>query len=88
MKINKICLSLFIALGYIATSSAEPETYFDPEFLELPNKESVDLGQFERNEQLPGQYYVDIYINKSLIGSKVSRFRLMLKRARTVPDAQ
>ncbi|UBX50598.1 fimbrial biogenesis outer membrane usher protein [Providencia alcalifaciens] len=74
MKINNICLSLFIALGYIATSSAEPETYFDPEFLELPNKESVNLEQFERNEQLPGQYYVDIYINKSLIGSKNIRF--------------
>ncbi|HHR6130548.1 TPA: fimbria/pilus outer membrane usher protein [Providencia alcalifaciens] len=74
MKINNICLSLFIALGYIATSSAEPETYFDPEFLELPNKESVNLEQFERNEQLPGQYYVDIYINKSLIGSKHINF--------------
>lgn len=74
MKINKICLSLFLSLGYIATSSAETDTYFDPEFLELPNKESVDLEQFERNEQLPGQYYVDIYINKSLIGSKSVSF--------------
>ncbi|MTB65509.1 fimbria/pilus outer membrane usher protein [Providencia sp. wls1943] len=80
MKINKICLSLFIALGYIATSSAEPETYFDPEFLELPNKESVDLSQFERNEQLPGQYYVDIYINKSLIGSKSVTFSTNAKK--------
>ena len=70
MKINKICLSLLLSLGYITISFSEPETYFDPEFLELPNKDTIDLSQFERNEQLPGQYYVDIYINNSLIGSR------------------
>ncbi|WP_265524894.1 hypothetical protein, partial [Providencia rustigianii] len=64
MKINKICFSLFLSLGYITSLHAEDRIqagnniYFDPDFLELPNKDVVDLSQFENNEQLAGQYYV------------------------------
>ncbi|MEQ5113107.1 fimbria/pilus outer membrane usher protein [Providencia vermicola] len=83
MKINKICLSLFIYLGYTAplyaenptnNNTAEGKTYFDPDFLELPNKEAVDLSQFENNQQLAGSYYVDIYVNTNLIGAKSLKF--------------
>ena len=88
MKINKICLSLFIYLGYVIPLYAEnstaeshvPEnnndgsTYFDTDFLELPNKETIDISQFENNEQLAGNYYVDIYINTNLIGAKNLKF--------------
>ncbi|MFV8074990.1 FimD/PapC N-terminal domain-containing protein, partial [Enterobacter cloacae complex sp.6730661] len=48
--------------------------YFDPDFLELPNKDAVDLSQFENNEQLAGSYYVDIYVNTNLIGAKKLNF--------------
>lgn len=83
MKINKICLSLFIYLGYTVPLYAENSTdnnvveggmYFDPDFLELPNKEAVDLSQFENNQQLAGSYYVDIYVNTNLIGAKNLKF--------------
>lgn len=83
MKINKICLSLFIYLGYTVplyaenstnNNMAEGKTYFDPDFLELPNKEAVDLSQFENNQQLAGNYYVDIYVNTNLIGAKSLKF--------------
>ena len=88
MKINKICLSLFSYLGYIvplyaenptegnniSKNKAESNAYFDPDFLELPNKDTVDLSQFENNEQLAGSYYVDIYINTNLIGAKSLKF--------------
>lgn len=74
MKINKICIGLFLYLGYTTALHAETETYFDPDFLELQNKESIDFSQFENNEQLAGQYYVDIYINGNLIGAKNLRF--------------
>lgn len=83
MKINKICLSLFIYLGYTVPLYAENSTdnnstgggaYFDPDFLELPNKDAVDLSQFENNEQLAGSYYVDIYVNTNLIGAKNLKF--------------
>ncbi|MGJ3354851.1 fimbria/pilus outer membrane usher protein [Providencia sp. Je.9.19] len=83
MKTNKICLSLLLYLGYTASTYAEnlpinnkmeSNTYFDPDFLELPNKDSVDLSQFENNEQLPGNYYVDIYINTNLIGATNLKF--------------
>jgi outer membrane usher protein len=78
MKINKICLSLFIYLGYTVPLYAENSTgnnsveegaYFDPDFLELPNKDAVDLSQFENNQQFAGSYYVDIYVNTNLIGA-------------------
>ncbi len=75
MKINKICFSLFLYLGYTTSLYAENDKiYFDPDFLELPNKEAVDLSQFENNEQLAGQYYVDIYVNSNLIGAKNIKF--------------
>ncbi|MBP6121593.1 fimbria/pilus outer membrane usher protein [Providencia sp.] len=76
MKINKICFSLFLYLGYTTSLYAENDNniYFDPDFLELPNKEAVDLSQFENNEQLAGQYYVDIYVNSNLIGAKNIKF--------------
>lgn len=74
MRINKICIGLFLYLGYITVVHAEKEVYFDPDFLELPNKGSVDLSQFENNQQIAGHYYVDIYINNNLIGAKSLRF--------------
>ncbi|MEX5926860.1 fimbria/pilus outer membrane usher protein [Providencia hangzhouensis] len=78
MKVNKISLDLLLYLGYTASLYAEEKTennvYFDPDFLELPNKDSVDLSQFENNEQLAGDYYVDIYVNTNLIGAKNLKF--------------
>lgn len=78
MKIRKICISLILYLGYTALSYAENDKsdniYFDPDFLELPNKSSIDLSQFENNEQLSGKYYVDIYVNTNLIGTKNIKF--------------
>ncbi|SPY76179.1 fimbria/pilus outer membrane usher protein [Providencia rustigianii] len=78
MKINKICFGLFLYLGYTVSLYAEKNTdnnvYFDPDFLELPNKDAVDLTQFENNEQLAGSYYVDIYVNSNLIGAKKLNF--------------
>ncbi|WP_235376244.1 fimbria/pilus outer membrane usher protein, partial [Proteus faecis] len=64
--------------GYTASLYAEGSNldnlYFDPDFLELPNKSSIDLSQFENNEQLPGKYYVDIYVNTNLIGTENIKF--------------
>lgn len=78
MKMNKICISLLLYLGYTASLYAEGSNldnlYFDPDFLELPNKSSIDLSQFENNEQLPGKYYVDIYVNTNLIGTENIKF--------------
>ncbi|MCT8248704.1 fimbria/pilus outer membrane usher protein [Proteus faecis] len=78
MKMNKICISLILYLGYTASLYAEGSNldnlYFDPDFLELPNKSSIDLSQFENNEQLPGKYYVDIYVNTNLIGTENIKF--------------
>ncbi|MEQ4987937.1 fimbria/pilus outer membrane usher protein [Proteus sp. fly-1089] len=78
MKLNKVCISLFLYLGYIASLYAEEinskNTYFDPDFLELPNKGSIDLSQFDNDEQLAGIYYVDIYVNTNLIGTKKVKF--------------
>ncbi|MBI6528649.1 fimbrial biogenesis outer membrane usher protein [Proteus vulgaris] len=78
MKISKICISLILYLGYTALSYAENDKpdniYFDPDFLESSDKESIDLSPFENNQQLPGNYYVDIYINTNLILTKNIRF--------------
>nr|WP_265717168.1 fimbria/pilus outer membrane usher protein [Providencia rustigianii] len=57
-----------------AEKNTDNNVYFDPDFLELPNKDAVDLTQFENNEQLAGSYYVDIYVNSNLIGAKKLNF--------------
>lgn len=78
MKMNKICISLFLYLGYTALLYADnsnlDNVYFDTDFLELPNKSTIDLSQFENNEQLPGTYYVDIYVNTDLISTENIKF--------------
>lgn len=78
MKISKICISLILYLGYTALSYAENDKsdniYFDPDFLESSDKESIDLSPFENNQQLAGNYYVDIYVNTNLILTKNIRF--------------
>nr|WP_314267067.1 fimbria/pilus outer membrane usher protein [uncultured Moellerella sp.] len=76
MKINKVFFYLLVYLGYISISHAETQVYFDPDFLEIDKKsnQSIDLSQFEQDENIPGNYYVDIYINSSLIGSKEIQF--------------
>ncbi|HAU4280976.1 TPA: fimbrial assembly protein, partial [Proteus mirabilis] len=64
--------------GYAALLYAEnnnlDDIYFDPDFLELPNKDIIDLSSFENNQQLAGDYYVDIYVNTNLILTKNIRF--------------
>ncbi|NBM27702.1 fimbria/pilus outer membrane usher protein [Proteus sp. G4417] len=78
MKISKVCISLILYLGYAALLYAEnnnlDDIYFDPDFLELPNKDIIDLSSFENNQQLAGDYYVDIYVNTNLILTKNIRF--------------
>ncbi|MER1962916.1 FimD/PapC N-terminal domain-containing protein, partial [Proteus vulgaris] len=78
MKMNKICISLFLYLGYTASlyanSSNLDNVYFDPDFLELPNKSTIDLSHFENNEQLAGTYYVDVYVNTDLISTENIKF--------------
>ena len=48
MKISKVCISLILYLGYAALLYAEnnnlDDIYFDPDFLELPNKDIIDLS--------------------------------------------
>ncbi|MCE9840709.1 fimbrial biogenesis outer membrane usher protein [Proteus terrae] len=78
MKISKICISLILYLGYTALLYAENDKsdniYFDPDFLESSDKESIDLSPFENNQQLAGNYYVDVYVNTNLILTKNIRF--------------
>lgn len=53
--------------GVILCSPVWSEDYFDPNAIDLQdNSKSVDLSVFSQNEQLPGIYRVDIYLNGKL----------------------
>ncbi|EML7933726.1 fimbria/pilus outer membrane usher protein [Providencia rettgeri] len=74
---------LFVALisyyssPLCATSNSNEIIYFDPNFLELNEGADIDLSAFntENGGQLPGKYYVDVYVNSNLIGSRKIDFK-------------
>lgn len=78
MKINKICIAIILCFGYAELLQAEENKlnniHFDPDFLELSDKDTIDLSSFENNQQLAGNYYVDIYINSNLVLTKNIKF--------------
>ncbi len=55
------------------------EMYFETSFLNLPEGQSIDLSQFDSNEQLAGAYFVYIYLNQQFITAKKVQF---------IPNAQ
>ena len=55
------------------------EMYFETSFLNLPEGQSIDLSQFDSNEQLAGTYFVYIYLNQQFITAKKVQF---------IPNAQ
>ncbi|WP_272582546.1 fimbria/pilus outer membrane usher protein [Providencia sp. PROV257] len=60
-----------------AETNANEKIYFDPDFIELKDGNNIDLSTFnsESSSQLPGKYYVDIYVNSNLIGAKELQFK-------------
>lgn len=64
----KCALQLTVYGGCLAATSAwADDYYFDPSLLETSKsgQQAIDLSIFSRdNAQLPGQYVVDIYLNK------------------------
>lgn len=69
------CLAFWIKLALSSTSliagmAWADDYYFDPSLLETrqSGQQAVDLSTFSReNAQLPGEYLVDIYVNKKQI---------------------
>ena len=59
-------LLLFISDSPYLYADNDKKIHFEPDFIELNNKGTVDLSQFEDNEQLAGTYRVDIFVNNKL----------------------
>lgn len=72
MKMKRISIGLFLFLSYSMTSQAD--IYFNPDFLELRNKNVIDLSQFQNDEQLAGYYYIDIYVNNNFVTTQNTLF--------------
>ena len=76
MKPPALWLYCAIASGYLASVDAwAGDFYFDPTLLETEKsgQQAVDLTVFSQNDaQLPGDYIVDIYINKK----KIAQYKL------------
>lgn len=53
----------------------DDDSYFEPDFLEGPNKNKIDLSKFDNNQQLEGDYFVYIYLNNDLITAKKITFK-------------
>lgn len=70
-----------------SSSTSSPPLQFNRYFLHnLPNQEAIDLNLFnEKNNALPGQYLVDIYINQTYIGQTEVRIDTSQKTADDTP---
>ncbi|WP_411705093.1 fimbria/pilus outer membrane usher protein [Edaphovirga cremea] len=61
-----------------STSSAGSDDgyHFDPSFLTVDGKSTIDLSRFERKGAiLPGSYLVDIYVNSEKVGRETVEFQ-------------
>lgn len=63
-------LSLITCALLVMMRPAMAESYFNPAFLSPDAATVADLSRFEKGNQLPGTYHVDIYVNDNFIGSK------------------
>lgn len=70
---TKTLLSKFILLALLCPQTSYAITLFDPEFVETTDQTSgeVDLSVFNKdNSQLPGNYRVDVYLNKTFLDTQ------------------
>lgn len=75
MKLSKLTVALFTALGFVSNSNAE--NYFNPRFLSDDPKAVADLSQFEKgSEGLPGTYRVDIFLNDGYVTTRDVKFSI------------
>ena len=74
MKYSKLFLSVGLAL---VTLSGWGRTYtFDPSLVESSGGDSVDVSLFNQGLQLPGEYFVSIFVNGEKVGSDNINFRI------------
>lgn len=66
---------LALAMASVLTpAKGWAENYFNPAFLSDDPAAVADLSHFEGNEQAPGTYRVDVYLNKNFLASRDIRF--------------
>ncbi|WES70585.1 fimbrial biogenesis usher protein [Superficieibacter sp. HKU1] len=66
---------LTLAMASLLTpAKGRAENYFNPAFLSDDPAAVADLSHFEGNEQAPGTYRVDVYLNKNFLASRDIRF--------------
>ena len=74
MKYSQLFLSVGLAL---VTLSGWGRTYtFDPSLVESSGGDSVDVSLFNQGLQLPGEYFVSIFVNGEKVGSGNINFRI------------
>lgn len=62
-----VAVALLLALSPAVTLA---DGYFNPAFLAGMNGSVADLSRFEKNQQAPGTYRVDVYLNKQFLASR------------------
>ncbi len=74
MKYSKLFLSVGLAL---VTLSGWGRTYtFDPSLVESNEGDTVDVSLFNQGLQLPGEYFVSVFVNDEKVGSGNINFRI------------
>ena len=68
MSYSKSLAVLLAGWGLI--SDAQADVQFNPAFLSGDPSSVADLAAFEQNEQLPGTYRVDIFLNDQFVDTR------------------
>jgi outer membrane usher protein len=75
----KLCHLVVAVVGVLLplVSKGAPNVQFDPQFLQGNLADKVDLGRFERGEDLPGIYSADVKVNGVVVARREVELRAL-----------
>lgn len=78
---NQLTPLALALLSLLVSQKSWADNYFNPAFLSTDTSKVADLSRFEGNNQAPGVYRVDVYLNGTFVSSQDIAFKAADKRA-------
>ncbi len=77
---NQLTPLALALLSLLVSQKGWADNYFNPAFLSTDTSKVADLSRFEGNNQAPGVYRVDVYLNGTFVSSQDITFKAADKR--------
>jgi len=77
---NQLTPLALALLSLLVSQKGWADNYFNPAFLSTDTSKVADLSRFEGNNQAPGVYRVDVYLNGTFVSSQDIAFKAADKK--------